>query len=301
MTDVDDFKQDQQIRRLAPQFRLPPSVTDPSGPAAEELLQNILRMSKHDVQPRRVWFAPRRMVFAIPAAAMLAALVYLVVVAQPLGGTRGQVVATGPSTTAPSATATPSLEPRPLTALKISRNADFVEIRIVDPVADPERYKQELAAYGIDVEISLVPAKPGDVGRVVFTETGDPGTGPDIQFIEAPGSCDPKGSCDIGIRVPLTYKTYARIVFGRTPLPGEFYEGDPASEQVKESIIGKHVSEALAILQSKGMTASYRVGPQQLNVPADQVPGTWIVFDASPIPGNVMVIWVSEDGKQPRR
>ena len=36
-----------------------------------------------------------------------------------------------------------------------------------------------------------------------------------------------------------------------------------------------------------------------VEAPASEVPGTWIIFDTAPLPGNVVVIWASPDGREP--
>jgi hypothetical protein len=88
----------------------------------------------------------------------------------------------------------------------------------LDPAADPQRYREELAAHGLDIDLWLAAAGPESVGRVVFQEDDIRG----IEPVEAPGNCTANGNCGVGVRVPLSYRGHARIVFGRTPLPGEF-------------------------------------------------------------------------------
>ena len=176
----------------------------------------------------------------------------------------------------------------------------YLEIRILDPAADPQRYQEELAARGLNVELSLAAAEPGDVGRVIFQEEDTPG----IKPVEAPGNCTANGNCGVGVQVPLAYRGHARIVFGRTPLPGESVEGDapvltPAQQAQLHDLVGKRVSEARQQLAANGQTASYRAGPVLLEAPASEVPGTWIVYDVAPLAGDVVVIWASEDGKGP--
>jgi len=54
-----------------------------------------------------------------------------------------------------------------------------------------------------------------------------------------------------------------------------------------------------AALASRGQTASYRVGPQNRDAPAGEVPGDWYVYDVAPLPNKVVALWVSADGKEP--
>ena len=273
MNDIDEL-----VRRLAPRYELPAAAATPD----EELLHRIVG---HQPARRASWFSRRRLAFAVPAVAGLAAAVLAVVAFLPASGPVG---------------------PAPAQALSVAQRDGYLDIRIVDPVADPQRYRDELAKYGLNIELTLAPAAPDQVGRVIFSEYGDTGNGPSIVVIEAPGNCTANGDCSVGIRVPLDFRSYARIVIGRTPKPGEEIEGDapvltPQVQQQLHGLVGKRVSDARAQLTAMGWTADYRVGADDHRAEAGEVPGTWYVYQVAPLSGRVAVLWVSENGKEPDR
>ncbi|GAA2629646.1 hypothetical protein GCM10010399_71930 [Dactylosporangium fulvum] len=207
MTDTDD-RQDHLIRLLVPTHHVPPSTQGPSGEAATALLEGILRAEAAPTRHGRQvsWFARhRRLAVAVPTVAAAAVLAFGVSAALPTGS--------GP------------VGPAPAQALQITEDGGYIVIRIKDPVADPRRYREELARHHLDIDLSLAPAAPDHVGRVIFAEVGDIGDGPDLEWIEAPGNCTANGNCSAGIKVPVTFTSYAKIVIGRTALPGEEIEG----------------------------------------------------------------------------
>lgn len=217
MTNIDE--QDRLIGLLAPRHRIPEAVQDPAGPAAAELRRLIMQApAAPRARPARTasrlaaWFVPRRLAFAVPAATVTAGLVAVVALAVPSDPAppSGRIGAASPGTVRPVGN-----------ALRIVPSKDYIDITIIDPAADAERYNAELAEHGLDIEIALAPAGPDRVGRVVFMETEDTGIGPALEVVEAPGDCTANGNCSIGVRVPVDFSSYARIVFGRTALPGE--------------------------------------------------------------------------------
>jgi hypothetical protein len=268
---------DRLIQLLSPDLDIPHTAADPTGPAADDLLRRV--MSTPPAAHRRPWGLRLAIGGALVtglAAAVVAASLWL-----------PESSPTGPS-------------PARAAALRITSADEYLEIRIQDPAADPQRYRAELAAHGLDIELSLAAAEPDRVGRVVFQEDDVRG----IEPVEDPGNCTANGNCAVGVRVPVSYRGHARIVFGRTPLPGESVEGDepvltPTEKAALHSLVGKRVSEARRQLSANGQTASYRVGPKSLEAPASEVPGTWIIFDTAPLPDNVVVIWASPDGTEP--
>ncbi|MET7419077.1 hypothetical protein [Dactylosporangium sp. NPDC005555] len=260
MTEIDE-EQDHLVRLLSPTVHVPASAQA----ASDELLRDIL----HATPPAADW--RRRLFIAVPAAAGLTVVALVA----------GSLLST----------------PEPANAaLTFSERAGYITVTINDPAADAQRYNDELAKYGLNIKIQLVPANPDDVGKVVFEETGAPG----LEAIENPGRCNANGSCQVGFKVPLNFSSYAVVAFGRTPLPGESVDGgSTAQKDVGESLLGKTVAEARRILAAKGMTAEYRVGPKSLSAPAEEVPGDWIVFDTAPIDTTVIVLWSSADGRSP--
>lgn len=269
MHDIDE-EQDDLIRLLAP------TVHVRTGPD-EAMLRAIMAA---DDQPTRFRSRHRRGLTAVAAVAGLAAAAFAVLAALPTSAPVG----------APSAA----------NALSISEDAGYLVITIKDPAADPARYQAELRRRGLNITIELAPARPEDVGKVVFSEIGDP---EQLTYIEDPGRCTANGSCAVGIRVPEDFASYARITFGRTPLPGEETEaGTPSGGGAKtDALRAKTVAEVRRITAAQGKTLLYRVGPRSLDAPAEQVPGWWKVCGVAYGTGNSIVVWVSEDCTLPER
>lgn len=282
-----EAEQDELIQRVAATYHLPESVATPTSPAAEELLDMIMKTSESVVIPARpvrrtpFWSRRRLLVGATAMAALAITAGILLPPDRPGGPAPAQAV-----------------------ALEIATDGDYLEISINDPVADAERYRAELAEHGLDIELSLAPADPDRVGRVIFQEVGDTGTGPTLEVIEAPGDCGADGSCSVVIRVPVAFSSYAHIVLGRTPLPGEGgvegATGDapvltPEESQRIASLIGMRVAEARTALAESGWTADYRVGDDSRAATADEVPDDWYVTDAAPVGGGVIVLWADPD------
>jgi hypothetical protein len=280
MTPTDE-QQDQLIRLLSPDVRIPPSVANPNGAAADDLRRGIVAWA----EPAVVRRPRRRLVFAIPIGAALAAAAVVASVVLPESA---PVVVGGPA-------------PAKAVALKFTEAGGYLDITIVDPAADPQKYNAELAARGLKIQLSLAPAEPDQIGRVIFAEEND-GSGPQIKRIEKPGDCTANGSCNVGIRVPLAYQGEARFVFGRTPKPGDDVEGDapvltPQQQSQIKALVGKRVADVRKTLAARGQRPSYRVGPQNRDAPGSEVPGDWIVYDTAPLPNKVVALWVSADGK----
>lgn len=274
MTDVDE-EQDHLIRLLSPTVHVPPAAQT----AGDALLHDIMR-----AQAPTPW--RRRLLVAVPVVAGLAVAALVISSLLPASTPSTPVGPIGP---APANA-----------ALTFAEDAGFLVVTIKDPAADPQRYRDELAKRGLNITIELVPAGPENVGKVVFEELGDTGGGPTLEAIEDPGRCTANGACQVGFKVPLNFTSYAVVAFGRTPLPGEFVEGGSAEQHADaRKLRGKRVSEARVLLAAAGQTAEYRVGFQSLAATADQVPGSWIVYDTAPISNTVIVLWVSEDGTPP--
>lgn len=281
---------DRMIQLLSPELDLPHAAADPTGPAADDLLRRVT--SAPPPASRRRWGL--RLAIGAPLVAGVAAAVVAASVWLP---------ESSPGGPAPARAA----------ALQFTTGGKYLEIRILDPAADPQRYHEELAAHGLDIDLSLAPAEPDEVGRVIFQEESTPG----IKVIEAPGNCTDNGDCGVGVQIPLDYKGHANLVFGRTPKPGEASEGDTpilsaAQKAQLKSLLGKKVADARRQLATHGQTVTYRFGGTQsagngylkvvpMKAPAAQVLDTWIVYDVAPLPGNVVAIWSSKDGKAPTR
>jgi hypothetical protein len=283
MTPTDE-QQDQMIRLLSPDLRIPPSVAHPNGAAADDLRRRIVALAEPAAPPAA---ARRRLIFAIPIAATLAAAAVVVTAVLP---DSAPVVVGGPA-------------PARAETLRFTEAGGYLDITITDPAADPQKYKAELAAHGLNIELSLAPAASDEVGRVIFQEEND-SPGPKIKPIEKPGHCTANGSCNVGIRVPLAYQGQAHVVFGRTPKPGEDVEGDapvltPKQQTQLKALVGKRVADVRQALAARGQTPSYRVGTESREAKDGEVPGDWYVYDVAPLPNKVVALWVSADGKEP--
>jgi len=190
-------------------------------------------------------------------------------------------------------TSVPPAPPRvQAAALSFTRHGGYLTVQVKDPVADPARYKKEFAARGLNVDLTLRPVARRKAGTVVFLE--DDGDGK-VQTILARGRCGTV-TCGVGVRIPLKYRAYVRVIFGRTARPGEFYDtgpGDTPGEGVGLSDVrGRTVADVLAEARRKHLShIEYRyqpVGherrggeqPYPMGVPADKVKGDWRVYTA---------------------
>ena len=59
-------------------------------------------------------------------------------------------------------------------ALAITRDADWLTVRLVDARATPDEIERELRMAGIDADVQLVPARPDDVGKWQNVEAEPP-------------------------------------------------------------------------------------------------------------------------------
>jgi hypothetical protein len=188
-------------------------------------------------------------------------------------------------------------------ALSFVRHGRYLTVKVKDPVADPARYKKEFAARGLDVDLQLAPTSPRETGSVIFQE--DDGGG--VKTVTAPGHCGTK-TCNIGIKIPLGYKGFVRVVFGRTALPGEHYNtgpGDTPGEGVGLSNVkNRAVADVLAEAKRKHISnISYRYEdhgsdqPYPYGIPPEKVKGDWYVHDAVAGTGGEVIIFV---GPHPR-
>jgi hypothetical protein len=207
-------------------------------------------------------------------------------------------VAFGVAVLPPDRTSPVGPAPAQAQALAFTESGGFLEIRIKDPAADPRRYRREIADRGLDIQLKLAPARPDQIGRVVFVGESAPG----LETLEQPGYCSESGNCSVGVRVPANYHGTAVIVFGRAARPGEEIPGGTTDERaLAEQLEGRTVSDMKRILAAAGKSPSYRTGPVPVGTPAEQIPDAWIVIDATPVPGDVVLVWVSADGKVPPR
>ncbi|QBI55320.1 hypothetical protein [Streptomonospora litoralis] len=258
---------DHLVARLRPQVNASEEL-DAARPAARELLAGIPEQEQEPaVAPKRT---ARRLLIAVPAAAVLAA---------------GGVAATAlMPTSAPDAVA-----PDRAAALEIDVSDGVVVAEVKDPTADPERYAARFAEHGLDVELSLVPASPTMVGKLVYLD-GDSKSqgrdGRDVEVVEAPGKCAPGGGCPVGVRIPEGYENHVELAFGRKPQEGEKYQTTNSATAEGEAlegtdIPGMTVGEAEEVIAEHGQeVAEYRILTEEAAGPGASAPAP--VPSASP-------------------
>jgi hypothetical protein len=191
-------------------------------------------------------------------------------------------------------------------ALSFARHSGYLTVKVKDPVADPARYKKEFAAHGLNVDLKLEPTSSRQVGTVIF-EGGDGGGGLEVKTVTAPGHCGTK-TCDVGIKIPLAYKGFLRVVFGRTALPGEHYntgpEDTPGEGVGLSNVKNRTVADVLAEAKRRHIgNIEYRYQPTSpdeqgdrqpypMGIPADKVKGDWRVYDAVAGTGDEVIMFV---------
>jgi hypothetical protein len=193
-------------------------------------------------------------------------------------------------------------------ALSFTQQGRYLTVKVKDPIADPARYKKEFAAHGLHVDLTLAPTSPKKAGAVIFLE--DDGNG-QVKTILAKGRCGTV-TCGVGIKIPLRYKGYVHVVFGRSALPGEHYNtgpGDVPGEGVGLSDVrGRTVADVLAEARRRHIgNIGYRYQPTSrdeqgdkqpypMGVPADKVKGDWRVYDAVAGSGGQVLLFVHPAG-----
>ncbi|MEV4004459.1 hypothetical protein [Actinomadura sp. NPDC049753] len=191
-------------------------------------------------------------------------------------------------------------------ALTFTRKGGYIDVRVRDPLADPKRYKEEFAAHGLDVTLSMVPASPSIVGTVVMMDTSENTGERDVTTITAKGECETGGGgdvCPVGVRIRTGYKGTAAIAFGREARPGERYDSTAPATAPGEVMHGmtyrKHrVGEVLAALRKRHVTVpEYRAmdGNVGKALKPGQVPPTWYVHDAVPWAKNQVLLFVGPE------
>ncbi|GAA3671911.1 hypothetical protein GCM10022224_040100 [Nonomuraea antimicrobica] len=146
-------------------------------------------------------------------------------------------------------------------ALSFQREDGYLVVRVQDPNADPERYREEFRQRGMDIRLKLAPTSPDRAGRVLFLEDRADDPAGRIEAVE--GSCG-EHACSVAVKVPVGYRSYAGIVFGRAAEQGEMYDtgaGDEPGAGIGLPGIDRYtVAEAVAILRAN--QAILFVGPE---------------------------------------
>jgi len=180
--------------------------------------------------------------------------------------------------------------------LSFTRDGEYIDVIIRNPLADPARYRAEFAEHDIDITLDLVPVSPALVGTLVV---GYSGSG--ITAI-TPANCDSSADvCPaIGLRIPIGFHGPATIEFGRAATPGEQYvQAGPATAPGEPMhgmrYVCRNVSAVLAMLRQRHVSAVIRYPTAtggRLMFGADVLPGRWYVNEATLFaPGQVM-LWV---------
>ena len=188
--------------------------------------------------------------------------------------------------------------------MTVIRHHGYLTIIVRNPVADPQKYRAEFARYHLNISLKLVPASPSLVGTLV-AESLSAGSGSQLKVLTAVGRCFTGGGgsvCPVGIRVPVSYRGTAMLVFARAARPGEQYESAGEATAAGEAMHGLHfagktAAQVEAMLARRGVTvAQWRVqrGGQCYTESRRTVPGSWRVYQAVPwAPGQVL-LWASK-------
>ncbi|MFI6538770.1 hypothetical protein ACIBHY_40395 [Nonomuraea sp. NPDC050547] len=191
----------------------------------------------------------------------------------------------------------------PSAALAFQRSGDDWIVTVSDLYADPERYREEFRARGLDIELSFTPGSPSVVGSVVYLST--------TEIVSLTNACatDPTG-CTISLRIPAKLSEKAAIVLARPARPGEKYDtmgfvnapGELLHCVAFENITVGELRKVLA--KRDGSITDFRimVGGESRKVTAMQVPDHWFVQDVTPHALGEVRIWAGpEPAKRPGR
>lgn len=192
----------------------------------------------------------------------------------------------------------------PAKAVAFADQGDHIDIRIVDPDADPRRYREDFAAHGLRVNLVMEPASPSLVGKVTGISSPDQSVDyhPDgfevanqwIKAIEGPG-CGNFWCLD-GISIPVDLRSPLELMAGRPARPGERYavSGDPTARGeflAGQDLTNLTVAQAIALVKERGGTveAYYEPPPEghrgnwihsEHARRPEEVPGSWYVHRA---------------------
>lgn len=182
--------------------------------------------------------------------------------------------------------------------LSFTRHGSEIDVMILNPLADPARYRAEFAQHHMDITLDLVPVPPSLVGTLVL---GYAGSG--ITAITAKNCDSQSGACpEIGLRIPVGFRGPATIEFGRAARPGEHYvTGGPAAAPGGPmhgmNYLCRNVSAVVAALGQRHVSAVVRYPTAtggRLLFSTRILPGTWYINEATTFaPGQVM-LWVGD-------
>ncbi|MDT0304742.1 hypothetical protein [Streptomonospora wellingtoniae] len=252
---------DPLVARLRPRVDASEGL-DPARPGARELLATITEKNQEPaVAPKRT---TRRLLIAVPVAAALAAA--------------------GVAATALMPTSAPDpVAPQEAAALEIEVDDGLVVAEVKNPTADPERYAEQFADHGLNVDLTMVPASPTLVGKLTYLDQNMTGKGTDdrdVEVIESPEKCTPNGICPVGVRIPEDYANPVQLAFGRAPEKGETYQTTNTATAPGEAlegvdVVGMTVDEAKGVLAEHGQeVAEYRVDGEAAEAEAGEAAPT---------------------------
>ncbi len=237
----------------------------------------------------------RRLTLAAIATSMVAGLAATVVVL----ATTGQHAPAKPSQSAHGGTA------QLTAALSFTRSGGDITVTVVNPLADPSRYRAEFAAHHLNISLTLVPVSPSLVGTLVFIGES---SGGDLTPITAKGRCFTGGGgseCPVGVRIPAGFSGQAEITFGRAARPGERYESTapvtaPGEAMHGVTFVGKTVAQVRAMLRQRHVTVPvYNYDDHGYGKLLHSVPDSWYVYDADPWAVNQVMLFVGPVWPQP--
>jgi hypothetical protein len=192
-------------------------------------------------------------------------------------------------------------------AVEITRKATYYEAKIVDPQADQKRFKAAFAWYGLNIDVSLVPASPHLVGTIVFEEEDESAQRSEresagIRMIYDPACRTASGAnCSIGLRIPLNFTGHAGISIGRKAESGEPYVSTSPKDDPR-GLEGLTVAQAEATLSRKGL----RVGRYNVywpgwgtSRPRSRISSQWKVSGADPYSPGAVLLAIDAQGPMP--
>ncbi|GAB3961757.1 hypothetical protein GCM10029978_014770 [Actinoallomurus acanthiterrae] len=157
--------------------------------------------------------------------------------------------------------------------LDIQHHGTIYAVYVKDAFADRRKYAEEFRRAGLTVDLSIVPASPSRVGKLLGVSVGDPPKGSkdggDTTVDDYPAKC-PAGSdgCPLGLRISTTNpRIPIEVLLGRKARPGEVYNdtGGQGDVTVKGEILqgtrieGRTLAQVLTILRSHNLSvAGYR-------------------------------------------
>jgi hypothetical protein len=146
-------------------------------------------------------------------------------------------------------------------AVEFSRSDGYIVATVVNPYAAAQQLDAAFAAYGLDIDLKLVPVSPSLVGGVVYMD--EPSGASGIETLSSPTREAPGGPLQVGLRIPVDFTGHADIDLGRAARPGETYvsAGDafaPGEALYKSGLLGMRVREAVVRLEALGLTAEWR-------------------------------------------